>query len=748
MTSAPIVGATAEVVAHIKADPRVSGASTVTLELPPNMSLVQAPAGFQAGTVAATATDGTVSQRVAGTVNLTANESARVTFQVKPLRAGDGNLRVIATDPSRTTPASEGSIALTYGADSNSTKFGITIPALQPLQLIPSTARPVLPKATLSASGATPPQTTNQRQRTGGAHAAATTCADGTFNYSDKDGVWHVAPNIWVRVYDQNSSGDVLLASGVTSSTGAYHLCFNNAETSSSEASTADLYVLFTARVNQWTVQRTDGSDYRWKTGTTNNVPTGTKNFGNLTSGNPNSMRAIHLFDTINSAFWSIPVCWDRYGACEQKIAYWEPDLDTWPHIERPSGIMFVPGPAPDYPAVNLHELGHQVMWDSYDHNWPSGTCESPHYVDTAENAGCAWREGWPNWFAGHVLQNKQQTFWSAPKDSNGVVLNLQGYSPANTLLEDSSWWNDGYLNADYGDTVESRIASALWDIEDSIQENYWDRSSGGFSQLWETFQKHNSSTFAGYWNDRDSDGYDDNSQNILATLYQNTIELVPSRLFQDTLTSGTTYSRPDPPAATVIQHGTSNHHTWKLTRSGNCQAVSVKPKGTATLGLHVFSSSGLTNELLSASASGTIRTVVFMQGTTAPITVYPQVQRTTGSGGYSIQAKSCVPLSPLGRALSLSSTNIVNAMGLTLSPGKSTKFTATPATGSTKLDIALTLLKKSTSATLTESVKIATADSGGAGKSESISFTATTGDYVLLATTVAGPGTFTVTQK
>ena len=60
----------------------------------------------------------------------------------------------------------------------------------------------------------------------------------------------------------------------------------------------------------------------------------------------------------------------------------------------------------------------------------------------------------------------------------------------------------------------------------DSANEQSWDRLSAGFSDIWFTFQHHNSPDFQAFWADRNVDGFDTTSVNALATLYQNTIDL------------------------------------------------------------------------------------------------------------------------------------------------------------------------------------------------------------------------------
>ena len=73
------------------------------------------------------------------------------------------------------------------------------------------------------------------------------------------------------------------------------------------------------------------------------------------------------------------------------------------------------------------------------------------------------------------------------------------------------------------GDTVEGRVAGALWDLADTRNEGT-DRVGEGIGNIWTTFQGHTSDTLADFWSHRRADGLDVGN-NALGSLFQNTID-------------------------------------------------------------------------------------------------------------------------------------------------------------------------------------------------------------------------------
>jgi len=742
MSAAPAVGATKQVKVEVTASKGVSGVAPLSIELPKGLTASSLPKEFTSAAVSAAKSDGSVATRITGRITLAAGATVRLLFNVKATTAGDGQLRVVVADPTKSSIGGQSSVYLTYGAatDSKATHFGITLPSVLPLKTIPAGANSIGFKPALKTRPADSQSLVLGRQRSTRAHAAGTTCAKGSFNYQDQNGTWHPSPNLVVEAIDDNWNGDTTVASGLTNALGQYNLCFNNSETAFGEAATVDLYVRISASNSDWNIQDTAGDTYRWTTPVTNNVPAGNKDYGGLTTGNPNTMRSLHLFDEINNAWWAIPGCWDERNACEQKVLRWAPDQDVWPNMSGSDHIVRVPGPGPDSPVVVMHELGHQIMWDAFEHHWPATSCPSPHYINAAEDAGCAWTEGWPNWFAGHVLQNQQLGWWGFPAGTN----NLSGSSPANTLLEDATWYTDNFTTA--GDRVEAHVSGALWDLEDSANDQPWDRTSGGFDQLWATFQDHNSGTFQAFWTDLGSDGYATSSSNALSTLYSNTIDI--GTLFRDPLGTGPV-SRPDPPHYSPIASGSSNNHNWKATRTSRCYTITAQPKGTLRLGLGVYSDSAMTNLIASAPSGTGTKTLTFGSGTTAPTIVYPRVVWGSGTGGYDISTSSCLVLTKFPASVSIASALPSRAYALTPTGGRKVTVTVTPKPiGRVKATANPSLTILSSVSQGIGSQTVVTVDRAGAGKPETLTFTPPAGnqnEYVIRIDTLSGVGAYTL---
>jgi uncharacterized repeat protein (TIGR01451 family) len=100
-----------------------------------------------------------------------------------------------------------------------------------------------------------------------------------------------------------------------------------------------------------------------------------------------------------------------------------------------------------DYQDVVLHEMGHNIMYDSgYQ---PSNiNCPPQHTAQSLSNSICAWVEGWADFYA-------------------LAVTNKSVFTNVNSLdFETPTWGTSGWAN---GDTVEGRIAGALWDIHDAV---------------------------------------------------------------------------------------------------------------------------------------------------------------------------------------------------------------------------------------------------------------------------------------
>jgi hypothetical protein len=341
----------------------------------------------------------------------------------------------------------------------------------------------------------------------GASTSPGTTCASGSFGYTDTTGVGRIAANVGVQVYDADATGgDDLLASGVTDAAGAFRLCFAATD---EEGGGQDVYTLFSTDNTQWTVWKAmSHAAYTFRTETQANLGSGgTAAFGARQPGNAQFMRAVQAFDEVGAAWnWTPGNCWDaRDTTCRKAHVNWAPDATdgTW-YDTNDDNVYLLPDD-PRSAELVLHEFGHLVMDDVYEDAFPSSPSCSPHYIPKTSSRGCAWTEGFATLYEVMVLG--QPIFrWA-----DGSTLDV----------EQPTWGTTGWDN---GDRVEGRVLGSLIDIFDATNEGTWDRcTEDPRGPIWTTFLNHKSTTFSQFWSNRTSDGFD-TSRTAQACLYQNTI--------------------------------------------------------------------------------------------------------------------------------------------------------------------------------------------------------------------------------
>jgi hypothetical protein len=161
------------------------------------------------------------------------------------------------------------------------------------------------------------------------------------------------------------------------------------------------------------------------------------------------------------------------------------------------------------YSFVVQHEYGHFVMDRVYD--WWLPQTEQYHTLWGSYSQSHAWAEGWADFFPLAVRNNPGSPYVNADFEV------------------DPSW---GHSGENIGDTVEGRVAGALWDLYDSQNDedpNY-DYISLGFGPIWNVFtsqvayRKNNFSEFWNAWKQY----YSGSAYNVhfaKMALYQNTID-------------------------------------------------------------------------------------------------------------------------------------------------------------------------------------------------------------------------------
>lgn len=712
----------------------LSGSSLVTLELPKGLSFSTLPSGFVETHVSKKHSDGTVATRATGTVDLTAGAHTPLQATVLAMDTTHGQLQARAEGPGN-TPGGIDAAFVTVGKTPAKSFLGIDVPPQIKLKQAPAGINPI-PTAKFpyrSAGDPSGPPGAQQMEV-----SAGVACATGAFVYQDKDGNWHPVPNLWVRARNANTFGDSTVASDMTAADGSFNLCFTNDDPNFGESGTVDLYLLARTESLRWNARDdTTTNTFEYKTKTTNDIPDGSMAFGNLTSGDAPFMRPLHIVDEFNNAWGAVPPpCWDQLSSCDQKTIAWSPSSTQWPHMSLGpinTGVVFLPAMGPDFQLTVEHELGHAMMMDVYDGNFPPQNCPNPHFNGKVEDMPCAWAEGFATWFSLHVDQDT----W------------LEGWVPGgpNTTGEDATWGN-GWSN---GIAVEGRIATALWDIEDNVNEPSWDRLSGGFADIWFTFQHHNSPDFQSFWADRGADGFDTTSVNALATLYQNTIDLGG---FQDELPFHTPLQRPDPPAQSLpLPPGTSNDHNWHTQPPfGGHQTWfvdAVRPNAPLALRLRDYTDAAQT-VLDGDSSSGVAARIEWIARAIPPFDLWPKVSLLSGSGGYTIETDQNAAVLGVGGADTIFGNvdrpDIVAIRQFAAPAGQIVTVQVRPVgprSGITDPELFIV----SGFGTVVRAGALAGANANGPGGKEEVSFlTPVQGVYGIIVTTIAGSSNYALT--
>jgi hypothetical protein len=556
------------------------------------------------------------------------------------------------------------------------------------------------------------------------AQAPCDTRVAGNWSFQDQNGTWHNQMNIQVQVWDDDTFGDTLLATGVTDGAGNYNICFDSQVEGFPDGGTADVYVRFVTSNSLWRVQR-GGNPLTFQTGTTNDVATGsTLNLGSLTTADGALQRGLHAFDSANDAWLWIPkpnnLCWDQDDAsCRQLIINWAPDSTDGTYYSLGSNDIHLAADDPNAPVTVVHEIGHAVMDDLYNDNYPATPNCNPHSVTATSSAGCAWTEGWAEWFPATVYNDP---FFRWP---NGASLDLENAS-----------WGNGWGE---GDTTEGRVAGALIDISDYANEPTWDRYGEGPWNIWTTSRRHNSTTMANFWANRAADGFNVADSGARASLYQNTIDYQ----FRDGLGNYAPLSRPQPVPPHNFGYSTSSPY-WSV--------VALKPT-SGDLDLQLYDDRGQGAYLSGSGYGGTTVDFVAVDSNRRALgDYYPRVFNYSGGGGYRIElAQGSSVLNAGSSTVTMGGNNVVTVRDTYLTAG--VPVTISAAAGNSGQDAELFVLDSDPANSATwirpRSSAVATASGGAAGATETVTFTpARSAWYGVVVINKAGSGTYTLTRS
>ncbi|MFN8084272.1 MAG: hypothetical protein U0Q14_08580 [Dermatophilaceae bacterium] len=713
----PAVGQTAKLTVVVNAADTLT--ADVSVELPAGMVWVQAPSGMASAAKASKRPEdkGTTAKASAKRA-MVAGQRATYTGVVKAIAPGATQIRARATAPyAGGVQAGSDDVLLTVAAAGGSSKAGMPASASTSGTAVatPAGVKLVTTSAGKAAKASVPAATGTR------AGSPCDTTVTGSWSYQDQAGVWHPSRNVQVQVWDADTFGDTLLATGVTDWNGGYSICFDSNSEGWPDSGTADVYVKFVTENSIWKVQR-GGSPLNWRTGTTNDVtPGSTLNLGSLTTGDPALHRGLHAFDAANDAWSWIPkprnLCFDQDDtSCRQLVVNWAPDSTDGTYYSLGGNDVHLAADDPNAETTVIHEIGHAIMDDVYNDAFPSAPSCNPHSIQGASSQGCAWTEGFAEWFPATVLNDP---FFRWP---SGASLDLE-----------NAGWNNGWSN---GDATEGRIAGALIDLTDSRNEAPWDRTSEGYAPTWNTFMTYVSNNLSQFMTHRALKGYP-NSSSVLASLFTNTVDYG----FRDPMANYATYVRPQP----YVPHNYSfstNTPYWSV--------VAVRPTGTNDADLRLYDDYNQ-SVFLKGSTYGGAETdfVAIDSNRLAYGDFYPRINQYSGTGGYKTvlaQGSATLPVGTSSVAMGVS--NVVIVKDVYLTAGVRTTITVTP--GVATQDAAVYLMGSTAGVASTyvqsRSAAVASAASYGAGLRETLTYTPTaSGWYGFVLVNKAGGGTYTV---
>ncbi|MFC3502761.1 hypothetical protein ACFOOK_17510 [Micromonospora krabiensis] len=729
----PAVGETATLRVTVRGQGKI-GPSDISITLPAELEWVRAPGelGVQAQRSVQPERAGAVS--VARTTRaLRAGEDVAFSGVVRAVKPGAVQIQARATAPYGTdVQAGQDDVFLTIGEKAGLSRFGhAAATGDNTTARVPSSARVPrsagqTPKSVgvQNVAGEARAEATAKGLSVIGPQAACDTRVAGNWSFQDQNGGWHNQMNMQVQVWDDDVFGDSLLATGVTDGAGNYNICFDSKSEGFPDSGNADIYVRFVTSNNLWRVQR-GGNPLTFTTGTTNDVPTGsTLNLGSLTAADGALQRGLHAYDSANDAWLWVPkpnnLCWDQDDAsCRQVVINWAPDSTDGTYYNLGSNQVHLAADDPNAPTTVVHEIGHAVMDDLYNDSFPSAPNCNPHSVTGASSAGCAWTEGWAEWFPATVYNDP---FFRWP---SGASLNLENAS-----------WGNGWGE---GDTTEGRVAAALIDITDSTNEGTWDRYGEGPFNIWTTSRLHNSATFAAFWNDRAADGFNVADSGARASVYQNTIDYQ----FRDPLGNYAPLTRPTPAPPHNFGYSTSSPY-WSV--------VALKPN-SGDLDLQLYDDRAQGAYLSGSAWGGTAVDFVAVDSNRRALgDYYPRVTNWSGGGGYRVElAQGSAVLNAGSSAITMGTNNVVTVRDAYLTAG--VPVTISVAATNVGQDAELFVLDSdpANSATWirTRSGAVASATGGGAGATETVTVTPVRSAwYGVVVINKSGSGNYTLTRS
>lgn len=191
---------------------------------------------------------------------------------------------------------------------------------------------------------------------------------------------------------------------------------------------------------------------------------------------NDANRRAIWVMDQVHRVYEKL----DNYDNAPNKArVIWDLSHVGGSFFDRGSEEIYLGAYAADGDSsIVMHEAAHNFMWDVFGDWFPTSDCPDEHYIEHTSGKTCAWIEGWADFLPLVITNSKYFVF------DDGSKVNM----------EDTGSFDDG-------DTVEGRVAGALWDLYDSSNDGQ-DTKSYSFSTIYEPVYTTRISDFEDYWDE------------------------------------------------------------------------------------------------------------------------------------------------------------------------------------------------------------------------------------------------------
>jgi len=360
----------------------------------------------------------------------------------------------------------------------------------------------------------------------------------GTLSYTDRDGNTVPARFTKVHLYDQDPGGIDDRLSTVETNTNGFFWFF--ARTNWDDDGTEpdpddrrlDLYFIIEANYDDSPTSRHrvtyfDDHTYTWPTSVLTNISDGTINVVVPIPNNSPTLPAMWIFQDLRRAWEYVRNNTNPQTDPGSVTARWETGRND---LTPCGGSCFYAGPGGPYifiadnsvgsPDTVVHETGHHYMYNATGWWlwWDIGCYD--HGLFSQEDVNCAWSEGWADFLplAVNSMLNPNDTCYDF---GVGPCTGIPDQGHYNLETHNR---NDNPSQFPWGDTVEGRVAGALYDLWDSTNEPIYDIATFGFDPIADlVFQAPHEDTVHKFWDSWKASGQ--NKHQAVQAIYQNTID-------------------------------------------------------------------------------------------------------------------------------------------------------------------------------------------------------------------------------